>query len=180
MSEQVRLDNIFRVFTAFDTDDDSRISWRDFDVKARGIGAEFRLDLDSPEVTALTQAYRDIWNYIRGADDDADDEVTEEEFREAHEAGRLTTGDLLHKWEAVAAQAFTIADRDEDGRLDRNEFTRLYRGAGITDPQVAAIAFANLDLDDDGLLDLPEFITQTRGLFTATDETAKGTHLLGD
>ncbi|WP_309115492.1 EF-hand domain-containing protein [Saccharothrix sp.] len=180
MSEQVRLDNIFRVFTAFDTDDDSRISWRDFEVKARGIGLEFRLAGASPEVTALTEAYREIWDYIRGADVDVDGEVTQEEFREAHEAGRLTTGELLTKWETAAARAFAIADRDGDGRLDEQEFTRLYRGAGITDPQVAAIAFASVDVDSDGLLELSEFITQTRGLFTATDESAKGTHLLGE
>jgi Ca2+-binding EF-hand superfamily protein len=178
MSEQVRLDNIFRIFTAFDTDDDSEITWADFTVKARGIGREFGLDDASPEVRALAGAYRGVWDYIRGADVDDDGVVTRAEFRVAHDSGRLTTGGLLAQWEVAAEAAFAIADRDGDERLDKTEFGRLYRGAGITDPQVAAIAFAEMDLDSDGGLTLAEFITHTRGLFTATDEAEKGTHML--
>ncbi|MEJ2852077.1 MULTISPECIES: EF-hand domain-containing protein [unclassified Saccharothrix] len=180
MSEQVRLDNIFRIFTALDTDDDSEITWADFAVKAHGIGREFGLDDASPEVRALTKAYQGVWDYIRGADVDHDDVVTQADFRVAHESGRLTTSGLLAKWELAAQAAFTIADRDGDDRLDEMEFGRLYRGAGITDPQVASIAFDSMDVDSDGLLTLAEFITNTRGLFTATDESEKGAHMLGE
>ncbi|ONI80064.1 hypothetical protein ALI22I_42275 [Saccharothrix sp. ALI-22-I] len=178
MSDQLRLDNITRVFTVFDTDGDGEITWDDFDTKARAIGREFDLDGESPEVQGLIEAYREVWEYICGADVDTDDVVVEAEFREAHTTGRLTTEELLEKWLVVTDRAFELVDRDGDGYLDENEFAAMYRGAGVTDPQVAEIAFAAMDVDGDGRLDLPELRAQVQGLFTATDESEKGARLL--
>jgi Ca2+-binding EF-hand superfamily protein len=178
MADQVRLDNIDRVFTVFDTDGDGQITWDDFQTKAAGIGREFGLGHKSTEVQGLAEAYRQVWDYIRGADVDTDGAVTAAEFRQAHASGRLTTEELLQKWRAAADRVFEIADRDGDGRIDEREFAGIYRGAGITDPKVAAIAFAAMDVDSNGRLDREELFAQVRGVFTATDDSAKGAHML--
>ncbi|PSL57671.1 calcium-binding protein CML [Saccharothrix carnea] len=180
MSGDLRMDNVDRVFAVFDVDGDGGISWGDFSAAAVGVGREFGLGVESSEVRGLVAAYREVWEYIVGADLDADGAVSRGEFRDAHEAGRLSMGGLLEKWLAVSGRNFELADRDGDGRLDGSEFAGIYRGNGVTDPQVAAIAFAGMDLDGDGRLDLVEFQTHVRGFFTEADVSAKGTHLLGD
>lgn len=179
MSGDLRMDNVDRAFAVFDVDGDGVISWGDFDAAARGIGREFGLGVESSEVRALAAAYRELWEYLRGADVDVDGVVGREEFRRAHEAGRLTTGGLLARWQVAAERVFDVADRDGDGLLDGSEFAGFYRGAGVVDPQVAAIAFAAMDVDGDGRVDRAELVAHVRGLFTAVDASTKGASLLG-
>ncbi len=178
MSEHMQVDNIDRIFTVIDLDGNGEISLDDFGAMARGVGREFELEAGSPEVQRLLEAYQDVWDYIRGADVDVDDVVTKAEFRQAHETGRLSTSELLEKWQVVSRCAFDLADQDGDGYLDEDEFAGIYRGAGVTDPQVAAIAFGAMDVDSDGHLDRDEFLANVRGLFTATDESTKGARML--
>ncbi|WP_158854775.1 EF-hand domain-containing protein [Saccharothrix deserti] len=178
MSDHLQDDNIERVFAAFDLDGNGEISWDDFEAKARGVGREFGLEVGSPEVQGLVEAYQELWDYIRGADVDVDDVVTKAEFQEARGAGRLSTSELLEKWLVVSDRVFDVADRDGDGYLDGNEFAGLYRGAGITDPQVAEIAFAAMDVDTDGRIDRAELLANVQGVFTATDESMKGARML--
>ena len=178
MSGDLRMDNVDRAFAVFDVDGDGEISWEDFAAAARGVGREFGLGVESSEVRSLLEAYRDVWGYLCGADVDSDGVVGRGEFREAHEAGRLSTGELLEKWLVVSGRNFELADRDGDGFLSGSEFAGIYRGAGVTDPQVAAIAFAGMDVDGDGRLDREEFSTHVRGFFTATDGSVKGARML--
>lgn len=181
MSDHLQLDNVDRVFAVVDLDGNGVISWEDFATMARGVGREFGLGGESTEVRALVEAYREVWGYICGAaDSDADGVVGKAEFRRAHEAGRLSTGELLEKWLVASGCSFDLADRDGDGYLDGDEFSGIYRGAGITDPTVARIAFAAMDVDGDGRLDRAELVANVRGLFTATDESAKGARMLSD
>ncbi len=178
MSDDLRMDNVDRVFAVFDVDGDGEIRWEDFSAAARGVGREFGLGVESAEVRALSAAYREVWDYVAGADSDSDGAVSRAEFRGAHEAGRLSTGELLEKWLVVSGRNFELADRDGDGFLDGSEFAGVYRGSGVTDPQVAAIAFAAMDLDGDGRLARAEFSTHVRGFFTATDASVKGARML--
>ncbi|WP_433264591.1 EF-hand domain-containing protein [Actinosynnema sp. CS-041913] len=179
MSDQVRLDNIDRVFAILDLDGDGGIRWDDFGSIAEGVGGEFGLGPESPEVRNLLAGYREVWVYVSGAADlDADGVVGKDEFRQAHAAQRLSTGEVLHKWLTVSERAFELADRDGDGFLDESALAGIYRGAGVTDPQVASIAFGAMDVDGDGRLDKAEFCANVQGLFTSTDEAGKGAHML--
>ena len=88
---------------------------------------------------------------------------------------------------ADPAEAFTVTDRNGDGRIDRGEFhdrmTELFffadrdRNQRLTPaelPSVAADAFADADRNDDGRLDLVEF-TGARALdFDAADADRDG------
>lgn len=178
MSEQVRLDNIDRVFTILDADGDGRISKGDFTAMSRGVGPEFGFDEGSPQARRLVEGYEEIWDYICGADLDVDGEVGAAEFREAHTSGRVTTEVLLEKWEAASRRCFELADGDGDGYIDLEGLVAIYRGGGITDRKVAETAFGAMDVDADGRLDWDELSAHVRGLFTATDESAKGAHMV--
>jgi len=178
MSDDLRMDNVDRAFAVFDVDGDGAISWEDFSATARGVGREFGLGVESAEVRGLVEAYRAVWDYVVGADLDADGSVSRGEFRAAHESGRLSTGELVERWLVAAGRNFELADRDGDGYLDGSEFAGIYRGSGVTDPQVAAIAFAGMDVDGNGRVDRSEFLTHVRGFFTASDESVKGVRML--
>lgn len=56
-------------------------------------------------------------------------------------------------------EEFVLADRDRDGRIDFDEFTRLMRGleAGMTETDLR-IGFGEIDTDADGLIDFSEFV----------------------
>ncbi|MEU4446772.1 EF-hand domain-containing protein [Actinosynnema sp. NPDC050801] len=178
MSDQVRLVNIDRVFAILDMDGDGGISKGDFTSMARGVVREFGLDADSPLARGLVEGYEGIWDYICGADLDVDGVVGAAEFREAHTSGRVTTEVLVEKWESASRRCFEAADGDGDGYIDLEGFAAIYRGGGVSDPEVAEAAFGAMDVDADGRLDWAELSAHVRGLFTATDESAKGAHMV--
>ncbi|QFZ18998.1 EF-hand domain-containing protein [Saccharothrix syringae] len=181
MANQLQKGNVDRVFAALDLDGDGRLTWADFEVTARDIGREVDLGEDAPGVRELTAAYRRVWEYVCGAaDTDLDDAVSKDEFEQAHLDGELSTEELVSRWVAAAARGFELVDADRDGRIDLDELTRMYRGAGVADAQaVAGTAFAAMDTDGDGWVDKDEWIASVRGLFTATEGTVKGARLLG-
>lgn len=174
------MDNVDRAFAVFDVDGDGVIGWEDFSAAARGVGREFGLGVESPEVRSLVAAYRAVWEYVVGADLDSDGVVDRGEFRAAHESGRVSAGGLVEKWLVVSERTFELADRDGDGLLDGSGFAGIYRGAGVTDPQVAAIAFAGMDVDGSGRVDRAEFLANVRGFFTAGDASVKGSRMLSE
>lgn len=56
-------------------------------------------------------------------------------------------------------EEFALADRDHDGRIDFDEFSRLMQGL---DPNMSAaelrIGFQEIDTDADQLIDFQEFV----------------------
>lgn len=83
----------------------------------------------------------------------------------------------MEKWESASRGNFELADGDGDGYIDLDGFIRIYRGGGV-DAKVAEAAFGAMDVDDDRRLDWTELSANIRGLFTATDESAKGAHMV--
>ncbi|RKT53637.1 EF-hand domain-containing protein [Saccharothrix australiensis] len=181
MSEQLPTRNVDRVFAVLDLDGDGRVEWADFEDKTSAISREFAVAPDAPEAVRLLAAYRRVWEYVRGAaDTDRDDAVTREEFEQAHLAGRLSTAAVADLWATASDRCFELIDRDGDGRIDQGVLAALYRSAEVRDAeQTAAVAFAAMDANSDALVDQAEFTANVRGVFTATDESMKGAHMLG-
>ena len=61
-------------------------------------------------------------------------------------------------------QQFAAADRNDDGRIDFGEFTRLLEGLEASVTQEMQIGFHDVDVDRDGLIDCRE---STGGVRTA-------------
>ncbi|GAA3463592.1 EF-hand domain-containing protein [Saccharothrix longispora] len=178
MPDQVLHDNIDRVFAILDADGDGGVRKDDFTSMGRGVAREFGLDEDSPRSRRLVEGYEAVWDYLCGADLDVDGVVSPAEFREAHTSGRVTTEVLVEKWESASRQSFEAADADGDGHIDLDGFAGIYRGAGIPDRAVAEAAFGAMDANADGRVDWTELSAHVRGLFTATDDSAKGAHMV--
>ncbi|GAB3002114.1 EF-hand domain-containing protein [Saccharothrix stipae] len=182
MSDEVLARNIDRIFVALDLNGDGILEWADFETKTSRIGREFGLTEDAPEVRDFLTAYRRLWEYVHGAADvDRDAVVTKEEFEAAHMARRLSAETVVDLWMAASDRCFDVVDRNGDGSIDQAELIALYRSADVPDPeQTALVAFAGMDADSDGRIDKAEFNANVRGLLTATDDSVKGAHMLGD
>ncbi|NUU24737.1 MAG: hypothetical protein HOV68_25025 [Streptomycetaceae bacterium] len=182
MSEQVRTTNVDRVFAVVDDNGDGHIEWADLAGKSDPIGREFGFTPDAPQVGALRDAYRQLWEYIcDGADVDRDGVVTREEFERAHLEERLSTDTIVDLWANASDRCFELMDRDGDGYIGREELATLYRAAGVPGAErVVEVAFAGMDVNSDGRVDQVEFTANVRGLFTATDASSKGAAMLGD
>ena len=180
MSEPVLVKNVDRVFAVLDLNSDGLLEWRDFETKVIGISRAFGLTADSPEARGVLAGYQELWHYIRGAaDSDRDDAVTKEEFEQAHLARRLSTETVADLWADVANRVFDVVDRDDDGYIDLEGLVVLYLAGDVPEAEhTATIAFASMDADSDGRVDKTEFTANVRGIFTATDESAKGAHML--
>jgi Ca2+-binding EF-hand superfamily protein len=179
MLTHMQIENIDRVFAMLDLNGDGRIDWNDFETLTYGIAKEFGLETKSAEVEGLLEAYKNVWDYIREAADlNKNDSVVKVEFKEAHSTQRLSAGELLSKWQVAADRCFDVADRDADGYIDEDALASIYRAGGIADRQVARAAFQAMDVNTDGQVDKAELSANVRGMFTATDESMKGAHLL--
>ena len=179
MLTDMQIENIDRVFAMLDLNRDGRIDWNDFETVTYGIAKEFSLETKSAEVQGLLAAYKNAWEYIREAADlNKDDAVGKVEFQEAHSTQLLSVEELLDKWQVAADRCFDVADRDADGYIDEDALASIYRAGGITDRQIARAAFQAMNVNNDGQVDKTEFSAHVRGMFTATDESMKGAHLL--
>jgi Ca2+-binding EF-hand superfamily protein len=179
MLTNMQIENIDRVFAMLDLNRDDKIGWDDFEALTYGIAKEFGLETNSTEVKGLLAAYKNVWDYIReAADINKDDSVGKVEFQEAHSTQRLSVEELLARWQVAADRCFDVADRDADGYIDEDALASIYRAGGVTDRQVARAAFQAMNVNDDGQVDKAELSAHVRGMFTATDESMKGAHLL--
>ncbi|ROP35496.1 EF-hand domain-containing protein [Saccharothrix texasensis] len=178
MADRVLLDNIDRVFAILDVDGDGEVGKGDFTSMGAGVAREFGFDEDAPQARSLIAKYEGIWDCVSGADLDVDGVVGAAEFREAHTSGRVDTEVVVERWLTATHGNFEVADQDGDGYIDLDAFAAIYRGAGIPDRKVAETAFGAMDVDDDGRLDWNELSAHARGLFTATDESAKGVRMV--
>ncbi|MGW4806217.1 EF-hand domain-containing protein [Kitasatospora sp. NPDC004272] len=72
-----------------------------------------------------------------------------------------------------------LCDRDDDGRVTAEEFTRFHRALGLP-PGTAGLAFERLDLDGDGTLSVAELAAALWEFWTSEDAGALGNWLFGD
>ncbi|MGP3684642.1 EF-hand domain-containing protein [Streptomyces sp. IBSNAI002] len=71
-----------------------------------------------------------------------------------------------------------IADRDNDGMVDVEEFKSLYQALGVPSTEAEEI-FRELDRNADGELTLEEWLAAAIEFFTSTDHNAPGNRILG-
>ncbi|MFF5536603.1 EF-hand domain-containing protein [Streptomyces cinerochromogenes] len=146
-----------RIFAMLDVDGDGAITQAEYVARVDRVASATGRDAHDPLVTASRAAHEAVF-----ADMDAnrDGRVTFEEYRawvgdEAFERScRPALGSL-----------FDVADADADGRLNREEFTRLRRAAGNTETDAEA-AFDNLDTDHDGFIDRDAYLEGIRDFVT--------------
>ncbi|WUH50867.1 EF-hand domain-containing protein [Streptomyces sp. NBC_00443] len=138
-----------RIFAMLDRDGDGVISRTEYLARVDRAAAAMGRPADDPVLHAARAAHEEVWADM---DADHDGRVVFEEYRTwaGHDAFERSCRPAL-------GSLFDVADHDGDGRLTREEFTRL-RVASRNARVDADQAFDALDTDGDGLVDRDDYL----------------------
>ncbi|WP_223279890.1 EF-hand domain-containing protein [Streptomyces sp. SDr-06] len=146
-----------RIFAMLDVDGDGAITHAEYLARVDRAASAMARDTHHPVVAASRAAHEAVFADM---DADRDGRVTFEEYRTwvGHDAFERSCRPAL-------GSLFDIADGDSDGRLNREEFTRLRTGTGNAESDANA-AFEALDTDRDGLIDRDAYLAGIRDFVT--------------
>ncbi|MFJ8231460.1 EF-hand domain-containing protein [Streptomyces sp. NPDC094448] len=145
------------IFAMLDADRDGVITLPEYLGRVERAAAASGRDPSHPLVTAATAAHREVFEQMDG---NADGRVTFEEYRAwaGHDAFEESCRPAL-------GSLFDLADLDGDGRLSRDEFTRL-RAATGNSAGGAAAAFTALDVHGGGTVDRDTYLAAIHDFLT--------------
>ncbi|UQW99349.1 EF-hand domain-containing protein [Streptomyces sp. RerS4] len=146
-----------RIFDMLDVDGDGVISQSEYLARVDRVASAMGRGAADPVVDAARNAHEVVWQDMDG---DHDGRVSFEEYRRW--AGHET---FDRSCRPALGSLFDIADFDGDGRLDRDEFTRLRVAAGNVGTDADA-AFDGLDVDRDGFVDRDAYLAGIRDFVT--------------
>ncbi|MEV7571280.1 EF-hand domain-containing protein [Streptomyces tanashiensis] len=152
MSESKR-----RIFSMLDADGDGVISQAEYFARVDRVAAAMRRPAGDPLVVAARAAHAEVWWHM---DANRDLRVTFEEY--SAWAGHDTFEESCRP---ALRSLFDIADADADGRLNRDEFTRLRAAMGNAELDIDS-AFDALDTDRDGAVDREAYLLGIRDFLT--------------
>ncbi|WP_424216420.1 EF-hand domain-containing protein (plasmid) [Streptomyces sp. BI20] len=170
-----------RRFATYDLDGDGTITRADFDLAVDRLGRAFGQEPDAPSLTRLRALSRGLWEHlVTVADTNDDGRVDEGEYKAAFAAGLLETPASFDAGYVPFLDALMdVADRDGDGRLDREEQVR-WTGALLNLPESdAREVFGRLDTDADGLVAREDLLAAIRAFYFDETPHSAGTWLLG-
>ncbi|MFF4528680.1 EF-hand domain-containing protein [Streptomyces sp. NPDC001407] len=153
-----------RIFAMLDSDGDGVASRHDYFVRIeRATQATGRKD-DDPLVIAARVTGERAWAAM---DANGDGLMTYDEYAAWVDAEKFDT-----ICQYALGALFDLADADQDGALNRTEFTMLRQALGNRAGNADA-AFDALDADDDGLVGRAEYLAAIRSYVTG-DDSAMG------
>ncbi|MFI0370144.1 MMPL family transporter [Actinomadura sp. 1N219] len=178
MEPTIQEKNIATMFGLFDTDGNGVIERRDFELLGEGACDAFALDPESPKANDLNNGFMAWWDQLRvAADADGDGRITRAEFTAAIVEGALADPHYLDAVITALARAFVRAvDTGDEGRIDRDAFTRMYQSCGLS-AEIAHTAFDTINVN--GTVDEDTFAASVRDVFGSTDINAPGTAIFG-
>lgn len=133
---------------------------------------------DSPKARAAYEASEIYWSGVAQLSGVGTDErVTAPQFVDALLAAR-ENGMIHGMLRPTVAAHVALADTDDDGAVDIDEFTALQGALGVP-AEEAREAFRVLDRDGDGTLSVDEWLAAAMDYYTSTDPTAPGNAVIG-
>jgi Ca2+-binding EF-hand superfamily protein len=179
MLSDVQVENITAMFHALDATGDALLTRDDVIVRADQMCAVLAPEDGSQAHQDIQSAYRQAWDeLLRFADANADGAVTLEEYLDAVDRGMLEDPQYVASAMLVVSHAlFHAADANDDGVISLDEYVSMFEAIDLG-RDLATAGFESIDRDGDGAITHDEFIDALREVFTTTDASSPGSHVL--
>jgi hypothetical protein len=151
-----------RWFDLLDADGNGVIEANDYDVMARRVCQSFAYGVDTERYERVQRIYLNLWFLLSGG---ADGGIDRERFVTWYAEYLVGLPDGYDGVMAPVVDAvFEMVDANGDGRVDLDEFSRLFEAYGI-EPAEAARVFADVDRDRDGYVSRHELHAAAHQLY---------------
>ncbi|WP_412076663.1 methylglyoxal synthase [Streptomyces xanthophaeus] len=164
------LPRIAALFRAYDLDGDGQLGREDLIAYAGRLAEQLTEPGDTRRRAALYDVYAELWTQLQAAaDTDRGGRISEQEFvaaaaRDAFDGDASFRASTLRALDALA----DALDRDGDGRIDREEYERIFGATGLSGT-TDALAFDSVDADGDGSVSREELRAAAVYLFPLAD-----------
>jgi Ca2+-binding EF-hand superfamily protein len=173
--DEQKAENSFQVF---DTDGDGVAGRSEIDLAAERAGKAFGHKPGSPAMQSLAKANARLWQLLAVVDTDNDDQITLAEYKAALPS-LVANPSFAAALNALFDALVQIADGDDDGKLTRDEYVRLFKvRAGLSEDEADA-AFDRIDSNGDGFVTAEELKATIREYYLDHDPDSSGSWLLG-
>lgn len=179
MTTAVHDRKLTRRFELLDANGDGYLERADYETLARKLVRGFAESPTSPKGKAVIDTYVQYWeNFVSRMDSDGDGKVTKDEFIDA--IGRKIIN--ADEFDRIARPHFhavaVLADTNDDGELDRDEYVRLMAMYGV-DRRDALDAFEQIDANHDNLLSVEELTAAARDFYLSDNDNSSGSAMFG-
>ncbi|MDT0301423.1 EF-hand domain-containing protein [Streptomonospora wellingtoniae] len=147
-------------FAHWDNNGDGTIDRSDFEAEAREIMRKLGEDDTSPRGRAVFDAYTQMWDYLSSKAGKSS--LNADEFAEVAEAEIISQGDegFSRVLRPTVRAIVDLLDKDGDGRVSPDEFSRWLDGIGVAgDPQAV---FRSIDTNGNGYVTVDELMAAVR------------------
>lgn len=166
-------------FRLLDADGNGYLEKADFGLHVERLLAACGQAADSPKARAAYEASEIYWSGVaRLSGVSPDGRVTVGQFVDALSAAR-SGEEISGMLRPTVAAHVALADTNDDGVVDIDEFTALQGALGVP-VQEARDAFRVLDRDGDGTLSVDEWLAAAMDYYTSADPAAPGNAVIGD
>lgn len=164
MDTAIAQERLRKRFAKWDVDGSGTLERVDLENEAVRVVQAFGKSTAGAEAQQLTNAFRDMFEYLaREAGVSSDGSLTEEQF--VASAGKLLDDGSHEAFNGVLGPMLqgivSLCDKNADGQINADEFVAWMNGVGV-DSSHAADAFRQIDANGNGELSLDELLAAVR------------------
>jgi Ca2+-binding EF-hand superfamily protein len=179
MANELNQRKLTKRFELMDADGNGYLQRNDYEALGRRLVLGFAESPESAKGRAVIDSYVAFWDeFISRIDTDGDGRVGRDEFINWVEHN-VVDGDAFDSaYRPHLTAVVDLCDINDDGTVDRGEFTRLLELYGVS-PDDASQSFDRIDTDDDGSLTVDEMIEAGRDFYLSSETGTSGDALFG-
>lgn len=166
------------LFNLYDADNTGTVTKEDYELKAKTLAKELKLQIDSADYNKMHQEIMADWEHVKkDVDKNQDGEVSLDEWLE-HGSTRINNDNMYETVKKEVDVIFALFDQDQDGSINREEYSTLIKSWGASDEDVN-FACSKIDLGTGKSLSKDKFIELLEQFHKSDDSNATGNYMFG-